>query len=306
MKESVKPYLALLFCNTVWALDYPMYKILLPKYISPVAMCSSALLAAGCIGLLSLLFDKHPEHIDKHDIWRFIVGALLMGVFRKVCLMEGMSRTSPIDGSIINTVIPLLVLLVSVMVGMDSFNKRKIIGLVLGMAGAVIIVVMSASGVHHHSTLTGDLLIVGCAVSSALYMIWFKKLVAKYRPLTLLRWLYVIAGIVMFPFGIKDIVQTDYSAFTTSVWPVYFFVLLLPSFFPNLMLVISLKYVSPTVSSMFTYLQPILATVVSMSLGMDKLNWDSVLGAVLIFCGVFIVIKSYGKPSDKVPVADVD
>ena len=67
---------------------------------------------------------------------KLIGAALLIGVLRKVFIMYGLSMTSPIDGSIIDTIVPLLVLLLSVLLGMDRFTKLKIAGLVLGMAGA--------------------------------------------------------------------------------------------------------------------------------------------------------------------------
>lgn len=65
--------------------------------------------------------------------------------------MYGLSRTSPIDGSIIDTITPLLVLLISVVLGIDKFTRLKIAGLVLGMAGAVGVVLLGASGGHTHS-----------------------------------------------------------------------------------------------------------------------------------------------------------
>ncbi len=104
-----------------------------------------------------------------------IGAALLIGVIRKVLLMYGLSRTSPIDGSIIDTITPLLVLLISVVLGIDKFTRLKIAGLVLGMAGAVGVVLLGASGGHTHSGLVGNLMIAGCALATSCYMVWFKS-----------------------------------------------------------------------------------------------------------------------------------
>ena len=108
--NRLKPHLALLTCNVVWALDYPFYNIVLPYYVHPMAMISASLIATALLSLIPLLWER-AERVERADIRRLIGAALLIGVLRKVFLMYGLSKTSPIDGSIIDTVVPLLVLL---------------------------------------------------------------------------------------------------------------------------------------------------------------------------------------------------
>ena len=206
-----KPHIALLICNIVWAMDYPFYNIVLPRYVHPMAMVSGSLIATALFSLVPLLWQK-AEKVAKADVRKLIGAALLIGVLRKVFIMYGLSMTSPIDGSIIDTIVPLLVLLLSVLLGMDRFTKLKIAGLVLGMAGAVAVVLAGASSSHQHSHLWGNVMILLCACVTSLYMVWFKRLIAKYRITTVLRWLYCVAAVVALPFGLKEIVHTDYAA----------------------------------------------------------------------------------------------
>ena len=98
---------------------------------------------------------------------KFFAAALLMGVMRKSFLMFGLAHTSPIDGSIIGTVVPLLVLVLSVALGIDRFTRLKIAGLILGMAGAVAVVLTGASSGHARSQFWGNVLILLCAAVSA-------------------------------------------------------------------------------------------------------------------------------------------
>lgn len=289
---NVRPHLALLLCNIVWACDYPFYSMVLGHYVSPVAMVSASLIVAALFSLIPLFWQK-AERIDRKDIKIMFAAALVMGVARKLLLMYGMSRTSPIDGSIIETVVPLLVLIISVMVGIDRFTKLKIAGLLLGMIGAVAIVLTGASDGHEQSDLGGNMMILCCALATALYMVWFKKLIAKYRVTTVLRWVYCLAAVIMLPFGGYDIVHTDYAAMDTHIVLAALFVLIVPTYLPNLMLNYSLRFVQPTVSSIYTYLQPLLAIVLSIAMGLDKLHADTVIAAMLIFAGVGCVIGSY-------------
>ena len=206
-----KPHIALLICNIVWAMDYPFYNIVLPHYVHPMAMVAGSLVVTALFSLVPLLWQK-AERVARADIRKLIGAALLIGVLRKVFIMYGLSMTSPIDGSIIDTIVPLLVLLLSVLLGMDRFTKLKVSGLVLGMAGAVAVVLTGASSSHQHSHVWGNVMIMLCACATSLYMVWFKALVARYRITTVLRWVYCVAAVVALPFGLKEIIHTDYAA----------------------------------------------------------------------------------------------
>ena len=316
----VKSHLALLLCNIIWACDYPFYNLVLSKYVAPIALVTASLCAAALFSLVPLLWSK-AKPIARKDIKTMIGAALLIGVIRKVLLMYGLSRTSPIDGSIIDTIVPLLVLVVSVLLGMDRFTKLKdtitpllvllisvvlgidkftrlkIAGLVLGMAGAVGVVLLGASGGHTHSGLVGNLMIAGCALATSCYMVWFKKLIARYDVVTMLRWVYCLAALMVLPFGARELVHTDFAAMDTDILLATLFVVFVPTYVPNLLLNYSLKYVQPTVSSIYTYLQPVLAVVLSVAMGLDRLHLDTALCALVIFFGVGLVIRSYRGPA---------
>lgn len=251
--NRLKPHLALLVCNVLWAMDYPFYNIVLPHYVHPMAMVSASLVATALFSLVPLLWQK-AEKVERADIRKLIGAALLIGVLRKVFIMYGLSMTSPIDGSIIDTIVPLLVLALSVLLGMDRFTRLKITGLVLGMAGAVAVVLAGASSSHAHSHLWGNVMIFLCACVTSVYMVWFKRLIAKYRITTVLRWLYCAAAVMALPFGIGPIVHTDFAAIARHALFPTLFVLTVPTYVPNLMLNYALKTVQPTVSSIYTYI----------------------------------------------------
>ena len=301
--NRLKPHLALLVCNVLWAMDYPFYNIVLPHYVHPMAMVSASLVATALFSLVPLLWQK-AEKVERADIRKLIGAALLIGVLRKVFIMYGLSMTSSIDGSIIDTIVPLLVLVLSVLLGMDRFTRLKITGLVLGMAGAVAVVLAGASSNHAHSHLWGNVLIFLCACATSVYMVWFKRLIAKYRITTVLRWVYCAAAVMALPFGIGPIVHTDFAAIARHALFPTLFVLMVPTYVPNLMLNYALKTVQPTVSSIYTYLQPVLAIAISVGMGLDKLHADTVIFALVIFVGVGLVLRSYTvKPRQADPPA---
>lgn len=290
-----KSHLALLVCNVVWAMDFPFYNIVLPRYVHPMAMISASLIVTALFSLVPLLWQK-AERVERADIRKLVGAALLIGVLRKLFLMYGLSKTSPIDGSIIDTIVPLLVLLLSVLLGMDRFTRLKLAGLVLGMAGAVVVVLTGGSSSHAHSQLVGNVLVFLTACTTSFYMVWFKRLISRYSIFTVLRWLYCVAAVMALPLGIGPILHTDFRAIAEHALLPTLFVLTVPTYLPNLMLNYALKSVPATVSSIYTYLQPVLAILLSVWMGLDKLHLDTVLFALVIFLGVGMVLKSYTLP----------
>ena len=283
-------HLSLILCNIVWACDYPFYNLVLGRYISPMAMVAASLVVAALLSLISLLWEK-PEKVEPADRLKIFGAAMLMGVARKLCMMFGLASTSPIDGSIISTATPLIVLFLSVIVGIERLSKVKIIGLLLGMAGAIAIIVSSNHSSHNNSSVEGNLLILTSACVSAAYMVWFKQLVGKYRVTTLLRWIYCTSAIVMLPIGAHDILATDIATMDAKIVFASLFVLIVPTYVPNLLLNYSLRMVVPTTTSIYAYIQPVVAIILSVAMGLDKPHLDTLLFALVIFIGVGLVIK---------------
>ena len=290
----VTAHLSLLGCNIVWACDYPFYNLLLGKYIEPMAMVLASLIVAALLSWIPRIWEQ-KESIERRDWGIIVVAALLMGVTRKLMMMFGLSRTSPIDGSIIATTVPLIVLVVSVIARIDRLSARKVVGLMIGLAGAVAVVLTSSVPAHAKSELWGNVMMVCSGVVTALYMVFFKRLVAKYRVTTLLRAIYTISAVVMFPIGIRSVAESNFVGMDTHLWLAAAFVLVVPTYLPNLLLNYSLRYLQPTVSSTYTYIQPVLAVALSVAMGLDKLHIDTMLFALVLFAGVWMVLSSYKK-----------
>ena len=99
-----------------------------------------------------------------------------------------------------------------------------------------------------------------------------------------------VAGAEPVKVFVYDMAQEGGALFPTL------FVLTVPTYLPNLMLNYALKSVPATVSSIYTYLQPVLAIAISVGMGLDKLHADTVIFALVIFVGVGLVLRSYSVP----------
>lgn len=298
LSNSTKAHLGLILANLVWAMNYPFYKIIMPQYMSPYALATLAVSMAGILALISFFFAPAERIQRKGDIVKFIGAAVLMGVAKKLFLMIGIQHTSPIDASIIATLGPILVLVISVFFLIDRFTPMKIVGMAIGLAGALVVILSNSGSTAAANKLSGDAIVFLGIVCSSFSMVWLKDLIMRYKPITLLRWMYPLGALMLLPFGLGPVIHTDFAAIPAHVWWLIAYAVLIPSFGPNYLLIFSLHYVKPTISSVYFYLQPVIATAVSVALGMDRLSWDRGLAAIAVFIGVLLVVDSYkNRPS---------
>ena len=292
--STFRTHSALLICNIIWACNFPIYNLLLGRYIEPLALITASLLATALLSLTPLIWQG-GERVARSDAKLLIGAALLMGVGRKVLLMYGLSHTSPIDGSIINTISPLLVLALSVLLGIDHFTPTKVIGLLLGMSGAIAVIVSGGTSSHSHSDLVGNIMIFGCACATALYTVWLKRIITKYRITTIMRWIYCCAAIAILPFGWRSLIDINIAETPPLMRALILYVVFIPTFLPNLALNYSLRTLPATMSSIYAYIQPPVAIALSVAMGLDHPHVDTLLAAAVIFIGVGMVIRSYKR-----------
>ncbi|MFI3265523.1 MAG: DMT family transporter, partial [Rikenellaceae bacterium] len=252
MNIKLNPHVALLCCNGIWGLSYPIYTYALPKHIGVEAMVTITLVATGVLSLCSLLFKRWREEgpkVERKDMPMLILAGLIVVLIRKYFLMAGLSMTSPIDGSVIAALGPIAVLLLSVAVGQDRFSTLKIIGVTLGLVGVLVMLLSNSGHQSASNLLLGNILIMLCVMCTAIYVVWFKDIVAKYSPMTILRWIMTSAAVIILPIGARSVTQVDYSGFDMNMWLLLAYMTLMPTLLPNYLLMYGLKKVKPALSS---------------------------------------------------------
>ncbi|MFR9531644.1 MAG: DMT family transporter [Rikenellaceae bacterium] len=290
-----KPHLALFLSNSIWAINYPFYHMVMRSGITPSAMLFASLLVAAALSFVPLLWSR-GEKVDRKDIKYLIAAAILSGLMRKGFVIFGLSHTSPIDASIIASLLPVMALIISVVIGIDRFTPKRIFGIALGMGGVLAVIL---SGNHASKTagdLTGNTLMFLYTIAAGFYMVWLQPIFKKYKPVTLLRWIYSLSSLMFLPFGLEPLLHTQFSSMSPHILTITIFVIAIPTFLPNILLNYALGRVTPTISSIYSYLQPILAIIVSVWLGLDKLHWSTLVYGTIIISGVTMVIQSYTQP----------
>ena len=285
--------LDLVFANVFFGANFSFYVSLTRNYLDFQQIFMLQVLSAAIFFIPFALFSKQSFRIMWRDAGNILIVTLLIVYGWMYMLLWGSSYTTPIDASIIATLGPILVLVISVFFLIDRFTPMKIVGMVIGLAGALVVILSNSGTTAATAKLGGDAIVFLGIVSSSFSMVWLKDLIMRYKPITLLRWMYPLAALMLLPFGLSSVIHTDFAAIPPHIWWVIAYAVLLPSFGPNYLLIFSLHYVKPTISSVYFYLQPVIATGLSVALGMDKLSWDRGLASIAVFVGVLLVVNAY-------------
>ncbi len=290
--KNFRPHIALLLCNSIWAINYPIYHIVMRTGLTAAVTLEISLLVAALLSFIPILWEG-TERVERRDIKYLVAAAVLSGLMRKGFVVFGLSLTTPIDASIIASLLPVMALVISVIMGIDRFTLPRILGILLGMGGAMAVVLSGGHSGNAKAALAGNLLMLLYTVAAGFYMVWLQPIFKKYKTTTLLRWVYTLSALMFLPFAAPSLAHTTLSGFSPEMLAMTIFVLVVPTFLPNLLLGYALSRVTPTVSSMYSYSQPIVAIAASVWLGVGKLHWSTFVFGLIIISGVALVIRSY-------------
>lgn len=285
---------ALLTVALIYGANYLIAKGLMPDLIGPSGFI--VLRAAGAALLFWVVYAFRFERIRREDVWRLALCGLFGVTSNQLMFFNGLSLTSPVNASIIMTSNPILVLVVSSILLKTAITARKLLGIGLGAVGALALLYLSADSFSTHISWQGDLLILGNAISYGVYLVLVKPLMMKYRPTTVIAWVFLFGTLFVMPIGWTQVQAVDFAVLTPNNWASVAYVVIGTTFLAYLLNSFALTKVMPTVVSMYIYLQPLFAGLfayVYARCGGEDFTGDLTLGrmvcAALIFTGVYLV-----------------
>ena len=284
----------------IYGVNHIIAKGVMPHKIGPSAFVFLRIFFAGILFWIIKSFIK--EKVNKKDFILLAVCGLFGITTNMMLFLHGLSRTSPIDASIIMTATPVIVLILSVFILKERLTSNKIIGIVIGALGAGLLIWYGEKAIGTSSSL-GNLFIFLNACSYSLYLVLVKPLMKKYKAFTIISWVFLFGFIFMFPFGIGDLLATDFSAFTMHTYLTITFVILGTTFLTYLFNIYALTIVSPSVNGSYIYLQPVIsflmvglyAYLFNQTEYSKDINIVKILSCILVVIGVYLISKQSKK-----------
>ncbi len=298
MKKTLLAHAAILGANIIYGLNYSIAKDVMPEYVAPFGFIFCRVSGALLLFWLFHLFAK-TEKIAKNDYWRLAVCGIFGVAANQLMFFYGLNLTTPINAAIIMTCNPILVLLISAVLIGERITVQKVGGIFLGICGAAGLILYKNQLSISSNGFLGDLFIFLNATSYAIYLVLVKPLMQKYKPITVIRWIFLFGFVVVIPFGFEQFTQIQWTSFSPSVWVSFLFVIIGTTFLAYLFNIYGLKELNPTVVSTYIYSQPLIATIVALLLQKDELTLVKIVSAAFIFGGVYLVSLKPKKEKSK-------
>ena len=209
-------------------------------------------------------------------------------VFNQLSFFNGITYTAPNYAAIIMTTTPIIVLVISALYLKEQITKNKIIGMVLGGIGAVTVILHNEISKEAPNPLLGNLLIFSNAANFGFYIVYCKPLIMKYKPFTVLKWVFLPGALILFPIGLPDLIKSSWE-FPLEIWISILYVVVAITFLTFLLNMFAISKVSPNIATSYIFLQPFMSAILSYFINDKIIDFYSILASTLIFTGVYYV-----------------
>ncbi|WP_127845607.1 DMT family transporter [Psychroflexus aestuariivivens] len=292
MSKRVLAILAALGATSIYGVNHTLAKGLMPDFVPPIGFILIRVGGACILFWLISLFIKN-ESIQRRHWPRILLSAVLGMVINMLLFFKGLSLSTPINSSVIVTISPILVFVMSALLIREKITILKASGAILGLLGGLALVIFGPSQSFSAPNIPlGNALIFVNALSYGLYLIVVRPLTSTYHPITLMRWLFLSAVIINLPITWHEFSQIEWQTLPFSaIWRIGF-VVLGTTFLTYLLNIYALKQLSASTLGVFVYLQPVIAISFAIISGADQLNFIKIVSASLVFIGVFMVSKN--------------
>ncbi len=303
--KNLLPLIALLGVNIIYGASYVVAKGIMPDVIGPSGFIMLRAIGATSLFWFMMLFFWELPNI--RDLVRLAVCGVFGVAINQLFFFNGLNLTSAINSSIIITTNPIMVLVIAAFVLKERITSRKAIGVALGFIGAVLLIYLGAQNKEAGTSVRGDLFILINSLSYAIYLVIVKPLMSKYRPLTVIAWVFLFGMIYVIPFGWSQFHAVDWAGLRAVDYRGIGYIVIFSTFLVYLLNLFALSKVSPSVVSSFIYMQPVVAGLFSWlfySLGTygnvkPHFSWGMLGATLLVFTGVWMVSsKSRSKPTE--------
>ena len=251
-----------------------------------------SLVAGGLFWLVSLFLPA--EKVDRKDYIK-IFAASMIGFFTcQITFLVGIPHITPMDCSVLTAMAPIYTMITAAIAVKEPITLKKSLGVAISFAGIIYLILsrVATPGGAAASTPFGIFMIILNSLSFSMYLGIFKPLIAKYSAVTFMKWIFLFSALVATPLSLKGLINVDWAGIPSKQYAELAYLIICATFITYFLIPVAQKRIRPTLVSMYSYIQPIIAIAVSIAIGMDTLTWQKFLATILVFSGLIIVSRS--------------
>lgn len=288
MSKKLEAHAAVLLANIFFAINYLTIKNIVPGKLTAPALNVARVIGSVILFWCLYLMKPSKPGIQKKDIPLFFLCAVTGVVLNQILFVKGLSLTSSIHASLLALVTPILIIFIAAWILKERLTWLKITGVVLGVSGAIILILMK--DISHTATniVLGDVLVILNAISYAFFFVLVKPLMEKYSPVHVIRWVFTIGMLFMVPYGWNSFISTNWHSFQITDWACFIFVISGATFFAYLFNIYGVSVIGASATGSYIYTQPVFTAIIAMIFTGETYDGIKLLAAVLIFSGVYL------------------
>ena len=296
MTTATKAHLGLLGTNIFFAINLSAVKhITTGNFVQPYGL--NVIRVGVSVLLFWVLFLLKPSSasIQRSDIPRFLLCALTGIAINQTFFIKGLSFTYSIHAALLMLTTPILITFAAAWLLKERLNIFKLLGLAMGIAGALVLILNRESTGSGSDVILGDIMILINAISYTIYFILVKPLMNKYNPVHVIRWVFTLGLLMVLPFGWSEFSRINWPSFTQTEFILVALIAVGGTFLAYLFNIYGIKILGASMAGNYIYTQPFLAALIAWFFLHEPLQAYHYIAAVLIFAGVYLANKRNKK-----------
>lgn len=292
MQLKTKAHLGLLSANIFFSINLSAVKYLTTNHFVQSFGINLIRVAVSTILFWIVYLGKPVKtRIDRADFPRLIICALTGIAINQMLFLKGLSLTYSIHAVLLILSAPIFITVFAAVFLKERLTAIQLVGLGLGVCGAVILISMGKNSGAGDNVLLGDTLILINALSYTIYFIMVKPLMLKYNPVQVTRMIFTIGFFGVLPFGWNEFTAINWTVFGWAEYGCLGLVVVGGTFLAYLLNLYGIKILGASITGAYIYLQPIFAAIIAMIFLNESLGWYKVVAGILIFTGVYLSNK---------------
>ncbi len=289
MNSKTKAHLAVLSANLIFGINFSVVKFVTSGLLKSFGLNVARVLVTSALLWLMFLIKPSDARIKKEHWARFIICAASGVALNQMLFIKGVSMTLPIHGSLLILITPIVITFMAAWVIREKITFYKILGLILGIGGAVLLVTSNDHKSSNGSNIwLGDVFIILNAIFYSFYLVMVKKLMEEYHPLHVIRWVFTIGTLMILPFGWNEFFSASWGSFDLKAWAAIGFIVIGSTFFAYLFNLYGVRHLGASITGAYIYTQPVFAAIVATLFAGETITATKLISAALIFTGVYL------------------
>jgi drug/metabolite transporter (DMT)-like permease len=278
---------SLILATVIWGSDYPFAKIAMQE-ISPLSFSAARTLMATAVLFPIFLKQEKSWSVSRRDFLYLALLACFGTFLNRICWSVGLNLSTASNAALLMTTSPIFVLIASGLLFQSTVTWRAVLGILTAFVGVFLVIRGDWQGwTLNAENFLGDLILLGAAISWALFTTLAKFLLKDHSSLKVTAYVMVFGSVLFLPF-LQNEKPGGWAGISALAWFSVIYVGLSGNCLAYFLWMKGIQKIGPLRTILYSYLMPVTAIAFSVPLLGETVTMTQVWGALIVFAGIFL------------------